>query len=276
MPDAGTLPPAAASPARTRQLAAIDIGARAIRLDVAEIGPDGQVRLLESLQQAVNLGRDTFGVGSIDRASIEECVAILRGFRHVMSEYGVTSPDQVRAVATSSVREAANREAFLDRIYVATGLTVDVLEDAEVEHLVHLAIHDLCEREPELMQGPILLVEVGGGSTRVILTQDGYVVYSGAFKLGSLRIRETLDTDRMPADRLCGLLDQHILRTVNQMRESVPIKQAPCLIALAGDMETAMRRLVPGWGSDDVARVKMARFTLAEKLVATPPEKLMQ
>ncbi len=276
MADPSAPPPAAAPPAHTRQLAAIDIGARAIRLDVAEIGPDGQVRVLESMQQAVNLGRDTFGVGSIDRASIEACVAILRGFRHVMSEYGVTSPDQIRAVATSSVREAANREAFLDRIYVATGLTVDVLEDAEIEHLIHLAIHDLCEHEPGLMQGPVLLVEVGGGSTRVILTQDGYVVYSGAFKLGSLRIRETLDTDRTPADRLCGLLDQHILRTVNQMRESVPTKQAPTLIALAGDMENAMRRLVPGWGPGDVARVKMARFKLAEKLVGMPPEKLMQ
>lgn len=247
-----------------------------MRLDVAEIAADGQLRLLESLQQAVNLGRDTFGTGRIDRASIEECVAILRGFRQVMSEYGITSADQIRAVATSSVREAENREAFLDRIYVATGITVEVLEDAEVEHLIHLAMHDLFARDSALRTGHVLIAEVGGGSTRVLLIEDGFVVYSGAFKLGSLRIREALDTDRLPQDRLCALLDQHILRTVSQMRELVPTREASTLIALAGDMEGAMRRLVPQWGSEEVARVALARFKLAEKLVATPPEKLMQ
>jgi exopolyphosphatase/guanosine-5'-triphosphate,3'-diphosphate pyrophosphatase len=274
MPDTAPAPVAAAP--RTRPVAVIDVGGRAIRLDVSEIASDGQIRLLESLQQPVNLGRDTFSAGSIDPASIEQCVVILRGFRHVMSEYGITTPDQIRAVATSSVREAANREAFLDRVYVGSGLTVDVLEDAEVEHLVYLAIHDLFEREPALQKGHVLIAEVGGGSTRVLLIEDGYVIYSGAFKLGSVRIRETLETYQMPADRICALLDQHILRTVNQMRELLPVKKAPTLIALAGDMETAMRRLLPGWGADDVARIKLARFTLAEKLVATPPEKLMQ
>ncbi len=280
MSDPGIPAPAAAEPAaptgRIRQVAVIDVGARAIRLDIAEIAPGGQMRLLESLQQAVSLGRDTFGAGSIDRASIEECVAILRGFNRVMREYGVTSPDQIRAVATTSVREAANREAFLDRIYVATGITVDVLEDAEVEHLIHLAIHDLFEREPAMNRGHVLIAEVGGGSTRLLLIEDGYVVYSGAFKLGSLRIREILETDRTPSDRLCNLLDQHILRTVNQMRESVPASKIPTLVALAGDMGSSMRRLLPGWGKTDMARVRLARFTLAEKLVATPPEKLMQ
>lgn len=278
MPEPGIAPPSApgAAPLRTRQLAVIDIGGRAIRLDVAEIDGDGQTRLLESLEQPVNLGRDTFGAGSIDRESIEACAKILRDFRHAMSEYGIVSPDQIRAVATSSVREAANREAFLDRIYVATGITVEVLEDAEVEYLIHLAIQDLFERDPALKQGQVLVAEVGGGSTRIILIEGGYVVYSGAFKLGSVRIRETLETYQTPAERLCHLLDQHILRTVNQMHESVPARKVPTLVALAGDMETAMRRLVPGWGPDDTARVKMARFSLAEKLVGTPPEKLMQ
>ena len=271
-------PPADPAPAlvRARQVAVIDIGARAIRLDISEIAPTGQTRLLESIQQAVNIGKNTFGAGSIDRESIEECVSILKGFRQVMAEYGVVAPDQVRAVATSSVREAANRDAFLDRVYIATGINVDVLEDAEVEHLIHLAIHDLFEKSPTLNTGALLIVEVGGGTTRILLVQDGYVTYSGTYKLGALRMQETLETFQTPYDRLCAVLDQHIQRTINQMKEIIPIRMVPRLIALTGDMETAMRRLMTGWANDDTLRVKMARFHLAESLVSTPPEKLMQ
>jgi exopolyphosphatase/guanosine-5'-triphosphate,3'-diphosphate pyrophosphatase len=262
--------------AKLRQVAILDIGARAIRLDIAEIMPGGQVRLLDSLQQAVSLGKDTFSEGTIDRASIEECVGILKGFRHVMDEYGITHPDQIRAVATSSVREASNRDTFLDRIYIATGISVTILEDAEVEHLIHLAIHDLFETEPALRKGTVLIAEVGGGTTHLILIQDGYVTFSSAYKLGALRIMETLEASATSPERLPAILDQHIQRTVNQMLETVPVRSIPCLIALTGDMETSMRRLIPGWTQDDTARVSMSRFTLPAKLVATPPEKLMQ
>jgi exopolyphosphatase/guanosine-5'-triphosphate,3'-diphosphate pyrophosphatase len=270
------LPVPSEPPARSRQVAALDIGARAIRLDISEIAADGRMRLLESLQQPVNVGKDTFGAGSIDRESIEACVGILKGFRQVMAEYGITAPAQIRAVATSSVREAANREAFLDRIYIATGINVTVLEDAEVEHLIHLALHDLFEKETVLSAGNALIAEVGGGTTRMLLIQDGYVTYSGTYKLGALRMQETLETFQTPPSRLCAVLDQHIQRTINQMKETIPVQNVPRLIALAGDMETAMRRLLPGWQNNDFVTVRPPRFTLAEKIVSTSPEKLMQ
>lgn len=258
-----------------RQVAVLDIGARAIRLDIAEISGTG-MRVLESLQRSVSLGKETFGAGSINRASIEECVDIIRGFRQVMGEYGVTAPDQIRAVATSSVREAANRDAFLDRIYIATGIPVNVLEDAEVEHLIHLATHDLFEAAPALNRGNAIIVEAGGGATRLLLVQDGFVTYSGAYKLGALRIQEALDTYQTPPERLCAVLDQHVQRTVNQIVETVPPAKSPVLIALAGDLENAMRCLVKGWNKSDTARVRMTGFTLAETILATPPEDLMR
>jgi len=262
-------------PPSPRQVAVLDIGARAIRLDVAEI-TGTRLRILESLQRSVNLGKETFGAGSINRASIEECVEIIRGFRHVMSEYGVTAADQIRAVATSSVREAANRDAFLDRIYIATGIPVNVLEDAEVEHLIHLATHDLFEANPALNRGNTIIAEVGGGTTRLLLIQNGFVTHSGTYKLGALRIQESLDSYQTPPEHLCSVLNQHIQRTVNQIVETMPPSKSPVLIALAGDLENAMRRLIGGWNKTDTTRVRMADFTLAETIVATPPEDLMR
>lgn len=267
--------PSAPAGSAPRQVAVLDIGARAIRLDIAEIA-GRNMRLLESIQQPVSLGKETFGAGSINRASIEECVDILKGFRKAMAEYGVTAPDQIRAVATSSVREAANRDAFLDRIYIATGIAVNVLEDAEVEQLIHLATHDLFESIPALKTGSAIVAEVGGGTTRLLLVRKGIVTYSSTYKLGALRIQESLDTYQIPPDRLCAVLDQHIQRTVNQMRDTVPAARTPVLIALAGDIGNAVHRLVGGWSRMDVARIRLSPAPFAEPIVATPPEHLMR
>lgn len=260
----------------TRQVAVLDIGTRAIRLDVAELGSAGAMRILESLQRAVPLGKEAFGTGHIDRASIEECVQILRGFRHVMREYGILQPNQIRAVATSSVREADNAEAFLDRIYIATGIAVDVLEDAEVEHLIYLAIDDLFEQEPLLREGRALVVEAGGGSTRLLLIQEGYVTESAAFRLGTLRLREIVEELAVPTDRRGALMDQHIQRTISQIQETVTTRNVPRLVALAGDSETAMRKLLPQWTAAAYTRLSLSAFAPAEELAAVSPDELMR
>ncbi len=272
--------PAAPAPApdpaaAPRPVGVIDVGSSAIRLDVAEIAPGGAVRILESLQRPVKLGKETFADGRIERASIEACVDIIRDFRHVLREYGVDSPRQIEAVATSSVREADNRDAFLDRLYIATGIDVKLLEDAEVEHLIHLALQDLVRQEPGLQKKDLLVVEVGGGTTRVLLVQGGNVTFSSAFRLGSLRMRETLETYQRPADQLSSILDEHLKRTLTQMREAVPADRVPVVVALAGDAESAMNRLLPGYSERRMARLALDGPSLAESIIALPADELM-
>src|SRR5260221_6662579 len=77
-----------------RTVAVIDIGASAIRMRIAEIGPHGEVRNLDSLQQALRLGKDTFSTGRIQASTIEDCIQVLLGFRRVIAEYGVTRDEQ--------------------------------------------------------------------------------------------------------------------------------------------------------------------------------------
>ena len=99
-----------------RSVAVIDIGATSIRMAIADIDADGNVHLLENLSQAVTLGKDTFTQRRIRKSSIEECVRVLKSYRRLLLEYGISRPDQMRVIATSAVREAINRLAFLDRV----------------------------------------------------------------------------------------------------------------------------------------------------------------
>jgi exopolyphosphatase/guanosine-5'-triphosphate,3'-diphosphate pyrophosphatase len=128
-----------------RTVAVIDIGTAAVRLAIAEISPGGKVRTLESLSQAVNLGRDSFTRGAITRGSTEDCVQVLRTYRKILHEYQIDRPEQVRVIATSAVREAANRLQFLDRIYIGSGFQIEPLDEAEVNRITYLSIQPLVD-----------------------------------------------------------------------------------------------------------------------------------
>ena len=113
-----------------RLVAVIDIGTSAIRMAVGEITADGSTRTIDTLSQAVAIGKETFTGKKISRSTIEDCVRILCSYRVVLDSYGISSDEQLRCIATSAVREATNRLVFLDRIYIATKIQVDVLDQS--------------------------------------------------------------------------------------------------------------------------------------------------
>jgi exopolyphosphatase/guanosine-5'-triphosphate,3'-diphosphate pyrophosphatase len=260
-----------------RTVAVIDIGATAVRLQVAEIGADGSVRPLDSLQRAVHLGKDTFTSGVIQPGTTDECVSILQSFRRKMKEYGVTEPGQIRAVATSAVREAENREAFLDRLYMTTQINVEAIEGAEENRLTYIAVHDLFQEDPKLRKKDVAIVEVGGGSTELILVREGRITFSNTYRLGALRMRETLETYRAPADRSRALLGQHIKRTVDQLHWNISVRKAPYLIAVSGDARFAAALLHPDWDRQGVARIDRKKFSeLVDQIVPVSVDDLVR
>ena len=265
------------APSDVRPVAVIDIGATAIRLRIAEIRKDGSAHSLESLQHAVHLGKDTFTRGHIEPQSIEECVKILRSFRRIMAEYGITRDDQIRAVATSAVREAENRDAFLDRMYTATQINVTAIEGAEENRLTYIAVHDLFASDPNLKKGDAAIVEVGGGGTDFMVVQQGRVAFSETYRLGSLRMRETLETYRAAADRARAILNQHIPRTIDQIRRRMPFQNVPYLVAVSGDARFAASQLSPQWEKSQVCHIEVETFRkLVDQLVTVSVDELVR
>lgn len=236
-----------------RTVAVIDIGATSIRMAIAEIDDNGNVHQLENLSQAVTLGKDTFTQRRIRKSSIEQCVRVLRSYRRLMLEYGITKPEQIRVIATSSVREAMNRLAFMDRIYIATGLAVEPLDEAEVNRITYMGIQPLLQADPKTSSKKSVIVEVGGGSSEVLVVQNGNVLFSHTYRLGSLRLQGTLDrSDATPAKRR-AILESQILRVVAQILEHVPADGSLKMIAIGGDVRFVAKRLIEDWDSGKLA-----------------------
>ena len=227
-----------------RVVAVIDIGATSVRMAIADIYGDGNVRVLESLSQAVTLGKDTFTQRRIRKSSIEQCVRVLKSYRRLLAEYGITRPDQMRVIATSAVREAINRLAFLDRVYIATGIDVEPLDEAEVNRITYMGIQPLLQSDPRLANSKCVVVEVGGGSTEVLVVQAGNVLFSHTYRLGSLRLLEMLEKYDAPPTKQRAIMESQIERVVAQILEHVPRDTPLEMVAIGGDVRFAAANLL--------------------------------
>ncbi len=261
---------------RSGPAAAIEIGTSSVRMSVAQ--PDGQggIEILEHLEQPLSLGKDTFSKGRIGKETSGECVSILRRFKEVLEPYALNAPDQLRVVATTAVREARNREAFLDRLYIATGLQVSLLEDAEVTRHAYLGSQRLFEKGGPLYKQHALIMEVGGGSTEMLMMTGARVAFSQGCRLGSLRLYEILKSSEAPAARLPRLMESHIERNLESALAGIEFPDGATFVALGGDMRFAVQQIAGArqQGSLHVVSVKQLQ-AFVDKVAGRPPDELV-
>ena len=202
-------------------VAVIDIGSTSVRMQISEIDVEGNVRNLESFSQAVSLGKDSFVSGVIKKVSIEDCVNVLQIYRRKLVEYDITDDRHIRVIATSAVKEAQNRLAFQDRIFIATGFAIEPFDEAELHRVTYLGITPLFQSFPEVFRGNSVICEVGGGTTELISLSDHDVTYSQTLRLGAIRLRTRLEALRVSPAQAEKLLHEQVGQILRQLPDTV-------------------------------------------------------
>lgn len=257
--------------------AVIDIGATAARMVVAETGTAGPVHTLEFLEQSLNLGRDTFNTGKISAETIEACVRVCRDFSEVLREYQLHDPAVIRAVATSAVAEASNSDVLLDRIFMATGINVEVLDTAEINRLTYFSILPLLQKEPSLCKGNLLAIEVGGGNTTALGVRDGTVLFAHTYRFGSFRTREMLEDENLPAARFRDVIEGEIRSGIRPIIENFAEEKEVKILLLGGDARLAADEIKPGWNSRPAVSLRVASLAgLTAQVLELPVEGLVK
>ena len=241
-------------------VALIDIGATSVRMAIAELQASGDGRILESLTQAVSLGKDSFIKGRLDRATIEDCVRVLKIYCHKLQEYQIHRREDIRVVATSAVREASNRLAFLDRVYVATGLEVEPFDEAQLHRVTYLAIEPYLKRVPELASQPVVVCEIGGGSTEVLGIQQETIQYSRTYRMGSLRLRRTLEKFNAPAARFREIMEREIDKTAHKIEHEVGAESQVQFVVMGGDVRLLASKLRPDQDPESPVRLSLSEI----------------
>lgn len=135
----------------------------------------------------VRLGEDVFTTGRISKENAARLLDAMRAYKFVMKVNGVAD---VRACATSAMREAKNGPSLVRKIARKTGITIDIIDGEEEARLIFLSkMFDAIKPEEK----NFLYIDVGGGSTELTLWIDGEIKSSQSFKIGTVRILNGLD-----------------------------------------------------------------------------------
>ncbi|MHC5114227.1 MAG: Ppx/GppA phosphatase family protein [Planctomycetota bacterium] len=177
------------------RVATIDVGTNSVRLLVVEAGPDGRYRLLDDEKVVARIGR---GMGRSAELTVDAMEATARVISHMNAIAGGYDARVIRAVATSAVREAANRDDFLALVWQTAGVEIDVISGEEEARLAWLSVNnafDLRERDTAV-------VDIGGGSTEIVISGGGVIEQIDSLPLGAIRLTESVDATLTPESRL--------------------------------------------------------------------------
>lgn len=159
-------------------IAAVDLGSNSFHMIVARYS-HGQLTVLDRLREPVRLGAGLDEQGRLKREVIDTAIACLERFGQRLRDMRAES---VRVVGTNTLRKARRRGAFLDRARAALGHPIEIISGMEEARLIHLGVVHTMPPEP----GRRLIVDIGGGSTEIILSEGMQPKRLESLYMGSL------------------------------------------------------------------------------------------
>jgi len=217
----------------------IDCGTSAVRALLVEIRPDGP-RTLEDIVRPVDLGAGLTG-GKLSHEAMAEVIDAVAGIREAMRAYGI---EQVRAVATSGVRESANGDVLIERVRAATGIEMETIDGAEEARLYYAGLDVLLKRQGGHLKGQSLVVEVGGGGTVLGLVRDGKLVRSSDEHYGTVRVFERFSAMRDSGDYIVSI-DRDAQGAARMMLVRYPVGKISAVYVNGGDVRRLLAQIRP-------------------------------
>jgi exopolyphosphatase / guanosine-5'-triphosphate,3'-diphosphate pyrophosphatase len=219
------------------RFAAIDIGSNSVRMEVAEIST--KIRILVSERQVTRLGASVFRTGRVSPEAIDFLCATLSQMAMIYKRFEIHG---IRAVATSAVRDASNQREFLARVSEAAGTPVEIISGQEEARLIHMGVQS---RWPHSRQR-VLIIDIGGGSAELILSDSGRIVVSVSKQLGALRLTELFLRSDPPQQeelhRMQEYIEERIALPIRRMG-SLRIDRVIATSATASAVVSAVNRI---------------------------------
>ena len=181
-------------------IAAIDMGTNSFHLIIVQVKSDGSFKIIDREREVIRLGSHKGKEFSlISEGEMEKALDVLKDFAKIAQFYKA----EVRAIATSAVREARNKEDFIDRVHNVTGITVEAVDGKTEAELIYLGV----QHALDVYEKRILCIDIGGGSTEFLLGENGISDFTESIKIGAVRLSKMFFPDYNLSDsgiEMCG------------------------------------------------------------------------
>jgi len=206
--------------------AAVDVGSNSCRLKIARV-VSHQLKTLHEDREVTRLGSSVFDSGLISPEAMAATLRALKRFQRAVQSH---APDRIRVVATSAMRDARNAAAFQAWVKAETGWNMEVISGLEEGRLIHRGV---TSGEPGV-HGKVLLIDLGGGSCEITLSENKRIRETVSLPLGAVRLTEEfLAADPAPPEGLAQMR-QLIARELRRARRRIPHDSVSQVVATSG------------------------------------------
>ena len=239
--------------------AAVDIGSNSCRLKIARVVAH-QLKTVAEDREVTRLGASVFESGLVSPDAMAATLRALKRFQRATQAHGA---DQVRVVATSAMRDARNGAAFQAWVKAETGWNMEIISGLEEGRLIHLGVMG---SEPGT-GGKVLLLDLGGGSCEITLSEHKRIKETISLPLGAVRLTEQfLAADPAPADGLARMR-RLIARELRRAHRKIQPGRVPLVIATSGTAAALSEACTNGKSAGQ--RASKSAKTLAGEVVPT-------
>jgi exopolyphosphatase / guanosine-5'-triphosphate,3'-diphosphate pyrophosphatase len=214
-------------------LAAVDIGSNSVRLSIAELRK-GRLIPLHQDREVTRLGEGVFHDGRLNPQAMARTLKALRRFHRTVQSFAV---ERTRVVATSAMRDSNNGRIFAEWLKSATGWKLEIISGPEEGRLIHLGVVANMHTCP----AKLLLIDLGGGSCELILSEKGHMKEVISLPLGAVRLTQEFIQHDPPNKeelrRMQSFIAEESARLPRQIRRAEPtmtIATSGTAAALAG------------------------------------------
>ncbi|MDR3451950.1 MAG: Ppx/GppA phosphatase family protein [Rhodoferax sp.] len=242
--------------------AAIDIGSNSCRLKIAKVVAH-RLKTIHEDREVTRLGSSVFDSGLVSPDAMAATLRALKRFQRAVQAHGV---DQMRVVATAAMRDARNAPAFQAWVKAETGWTMEIISGLEEGRLIHRGV---IQNEPGA-GGRVLLIDLGGGSCEITLSERKRIKETISLPLGAVRLTEEfLQVDPAPADGL-RRMRQLIARELRRAHRKIQAARVPMVIATSGTAAALAEACIAAGRAPKRPARKAAASPVLDGLAPTP------
>ena len=235
-----------------------------MHLVVARLGDHGGFEMLTSEKEVVRLGQGGGEMKQLAPDAIERGISALSRMAKVAASFGDV---ELVAVATSAVREATNKQDFIDRAREEVGVEVEVISGFEEARLIHLGVLQALP----VFDKRLLVIDIGGGSTEFLVGEGAQAIEARSMKLGAIRLTERFFPDLIAGDG--AVTPEAVERCRNYVRSALsPVAHElgghqPELAIASSGTATTLAAMAAAARGDDVRQMNGVVFTAEELAV---------
>lgn len=216
-----------------KYLAVVDAGTNSFHLIIVKVLPENKFEIVDRERIVVRLGsRGSHVLKKIEEEEIERAAKVFTFFKLKAEKYNT----KLKVVATSAVREAENKNFFVDEVLKRTGVQINVIDGKTEAKFIYYGVR----KSLEINNKKLFVVDIGGGSTEFIIGKNEKIYFSQSLKLGAVRLTKQFFPDYILTNERIEKCREFIINEVNNIKEEIISLQPEVFAGSSGTIHSSV------------------------------------